>query len=125
MIRIYLLYFQSQFNEATISKKWKEYVNEEHEDFFLSNIHTYGDDKFLIKLSSIIWLILCGIYFVLEFFVPNTLISSWLIFIIFIVLLVFAASIWRKFPDFHDTLHIKKELQYFVGLNVVVLLIWS
>lgn len=123
MIRIYLLYFQSQYNEATISQKWKEYVNEQHEDFFLSNIHTYGDDKFLIRLCSIIWIILCSIYIVLEIFIPG--ISLWFIFLIFIILFIFALYIWRKFPDFHDTLHIRTELQYFVALNVFVLFVWS
>lgn len=125
MIRIYLLYFQYQYNEATISQKWKEYVNEEHEDFFLSNIHTYGDDKFLIKLSSIVWLLLCGIYVIFEIFAPSLYISSWLIFTIYIMLFIFAVYIWRKFPDFHDTLHIRTELQYFVLLNFLVLFVWS
>jgi len=125
MIRIYLLYFQANYNEATISKKWREFVHEEQEDFFLSNIHTYGNDKFLIRLASIVWLCLCAIYIVLESFLPATSISQWFIFVLFIALLMFAAYMLRKFPDFHDTLHIRTELQYFVALNFMILLAWT
>eukprot|EP01083_Nonionella_stella_P107024 309502_1 len=126
MIRIYLLYFQSQYNEATISRKWKEYVNEEHEDFFLSNIHSFGDDIFLIKLSSIIWVIVCVIYIILDWFIPSSgQFASWFLFAVFISLFFFAFHINRKFPDFHDTLYIRKELQYFVLLNFLVICIWT
>lgn len=49
LIRLYAIYFQSQYNEAIISQKWKEHVNEEHEDFFIANRHKYGNDKYLSK----------------------------------------------------------------------------
>ena len=132
-IRVWLLYYDHEFANATVDRIWRNVINPTDENFFLSKRNTLGNDKFLIKLLFTIWIVLILIIltFVILFITPSTntfhgQIDEYLFLTLRIFLAVpisiFIFTVYRKIKTINDEFKIRKEMQYLSYLAYFVIL---
>eukprot|EP01084_Bolivina_argentea_P310674 537622_1 len=124
--RIWYLYYDHKLYEIVNNKVWHSVINNVHfeNSWFVKQKHTYGDEKYILLnicvpifvVSSIIYLIL---YFTL--FATGDLVSG----VVISIAAVFGVKIWRKFPKYHDTLSIRKELKIYLLLTFVSIIVMA
>lgn len=58
MVRIYLLYFQHEYNVAWRKNKWRSKISENDSNFFINEIKRWGSLKFLSIVGISAWLVI-------------------------------------------------------------------
>merc|ERR1719242_640526 len=125
-LRIYLLYFDHEYNNRLSTQKWKILVDPEvgKNDWFLMNRHTkYGDERFIIlriltPLLIIYFSLFAALWFSLHRVHHNDAISRVLAPVleysftgcIALMCAIFGVKFWIKYPNFNDNLLIRQEI---------------
>ena len=134
-LRVYLLYFDHEYNNRVSSQKWKILVdpNVGETDWFLLHRHTkYGNESFLILriltpfvILFVFTFIAVWIYVHAEYNDPNdetnnpptTMVEYAFTALIGFICVVPGFIFWRKYPNFNDNLLIRKEMTNTIKIN--------
>ena len=125
--KMYLLYYDHEYERILASEKWTIFIdpNMTKNNWFFINKNKYGNAvwiiKYLIIPSVILFAILrvslsqTGVAYQEKFNFLYLLLLVWSI-----PHVIVGVWCWRKYPKFHDTFGIKKELIYFVLFALVL-----
>eukprot|EP01084_Bolivina_argentea_P177548 307013_1 len=125
ILRIFILYFDHEFNRILSMKKWKMLINPKvvENNWFLVNRHnSYGDHIWMIKFIYSPIVSFCCIIFILFHFIfihyfgiqIEMFVDYTLFFIYLMISVCFGYLCWQKYPKFHDTLLIRLEIKYLI-----------
>eukprot|EP01083_Nonionella_stella_P082051 226431_1 len=127
-LRIYLLYFDHEYNHVLLTKRWQILVDPaiEKSNWFLINRHTkYGNDIYILKYilcpSLLIYIaVFLSIRFALFIVYKSEFVITIVDFAFYGVTataaIIVSIVFWRRYPNFNDNLFIRKEITITVAI---------
>ena len=130
-IRIFLLYYDHQYNKALSTSKWKILLdpNFENTDWFLQNRHLkYGKEKWLLKwiaipIIGVYYAIYSCVYWLLPWEMESIINFSFLLFAL-VLLAIHAGIFSRKYPKFQDVFMVKSEFKANLYTGITLIISW-
>ena len=113
--RIYLLYFDHKFAQATFDRTWRSSINPSESNFFLNHRHTFGRFKYLFGIVIFFNLLLLIIFVLITIFVDKQIVYTVIYIIsriiIGIPIMIFICIIMVKVEKHNDKIFLRKELK--------------
>ena len=123
-VRIYLLYYDHEYERILASEKWVIFIDPSvvQNNWLLINRNKYGNEiwimKWIILPTTIVFVMLWGITAaIFAHYDDKHGESYWTYQYILVILcmvtnLIISIKYWRKYPSFNDNLSIRKEIKY-------------
>lgn len=124
--RIWLLFYDYKYQSALNSKEWQVLLmdingdeNECSNNWFIANKRSFGNGRYIIKISFIYWIFVVSIFLAIMFLFSDEIHTKYhpewsFTFSVSSICIIFCACIWCRYPSFNDEFCIKQEIKYIV-----------
>eukprot|EP01084_Bolivina_argentea_P167258 290321_1 len=111
-IKVYHLYFQQKYNSSIADQLWKNTINPNDINWYITHKYTFGNSKYLIKMAMIPFCILITIELVQVFTIGEGPLFVLIHAIVILIPIITSITLYIKLKNFEDIYGIKNEIFY-------------